>query len=249
MAGRLVLTYHSISDAAGPTSIAPPTFAMQMRELRLAGYESDTVDDFLAWFDGGADDGARRVLITFDDAFADFAAAAAPILAAHGLTGVVFVPTARLGGAEDWAGANAPARPLMDAATVEALHRQGIGFGGHARTHPDLTRLDDAALEEEVAGSRKDLAALGIEAPAFAPPYGATDARVQQAIARHYGIAFGTRLNIAEAGADRFDVPRIEMHYFRDPANWRAFLDGARGYFHLRRALRQVRAALPVRTH
>ena len=39
------------------------------------------------------------------------------------------------------------------------------------------------------------------------------------------------------------------MHYFRDAANWRAFLGGARGYFHLRRALRQMRAALPVRTH
>ena len=249
MAGRLVLTYHSISDAAGPTSIAANTFAMQMRELKLAGYESDTVDDFLAWFEGGAEDGARRVLITFDDAFADFGEVAAPILAAHGLTGVVFVPTAKLGQAEDWAGANAPARPLMDAATVQALHRQGIGFGGHARTHPDLTKLDDAALDEEIGGSRRDLAALGIEASAFAPPYGATDARVQQAIARHYRIGFGTRLNIAETGADRFDVPRIEMHYFRDPANWRAFLDGARGYFHLRRALRQVREALPVRTH
>lgn len=249
MGGRLVLTYHSISEAAGPTSIAPATFAMQMRELRLAGYEADTVEDFLAWFDGRGEGGARRVLITFDDAFADFAAVAAPILAAHGLTGTVFVPTARLGGAEAWAGANAPARPLMDAATIKALHGEGIGFGGHARTHPDLTRLDDEALEEEVAGSQRDLAALGIEARSFAPPYGATDGRVQTAIARHYAISFGTRLNVAEAGADRFDVPRIEMHYFRDPANWRAFLEGRRGYFHLRRALRQVRAALPARTH
>lgn len=247
--GRLVLTYHSISDAAGPTSIAPTTFAMQMRELRQAGYVADTIDDFIAWHDGNGEPDARRVLITFDDAFADFAADAAPILAAHGLTGLVFVPTARLGGPEHWVGANAPPRPLLTPAAIARLAAQGIGFGGHAMTHPDLTRLDDAALEAEIAGSKRDLAALGIAARSFAPPYGACDERVRQAISRHYEIGFGTRLNIAEAGQDRFDVPRIEMHYFRDSANWRALLDGKRGYFHLRRALRQVRAALPARTH
>ena len=249
MTGRLVLTYHSISDAAGPTSIAPTTFAIQMRELRQAGYVADTIDDFIAWHEGGGDPHARRVLITFDDAFADFATSAAPVLDAHGLTGLVFVPTGRLGGPEAWAGANAPARKLMSAATVKALAGQGFGFGGHAVTHPDLTSIDDAALEAEVAGSKRDLGELGITARSFAPPYGACNERVKAAIARHYAIGFGTRLNVAQVGADRFDVPRIEMHYFRDSANWRAFLDGKRGYFHLRRALRQVRAALPARTH
>jgi len=76
----LVLTYHSISDAPGPTSIAPATFAMQMEMLGRCGYTSATSADFLAWHQGNGDM-ARKVLITFDDGFADFADTAGALTA------------------------------------------------------------------------------------------------------------------------------------------------------------------------
>jgi|CXWL01.1.fsa_nt_gi peptidoglycan/xylan/chitin deacetylase (PgdA/CDA1 family) len=241
----LVLTYHSISDAGGPTSIPPAVFAMQMEALAGAGYRSQRLEEFIGWHDAQDGDARdqRRVLITFDDGFADFAEVAAPILHSCGFSALVFVPTQKLGAREDWDGANQPARPLMDWETVRALAAEGIEFGGHSRTHADLTRLDPAAREREIAGCAKDLAAqTGTSVDGFAAPYGRVSPGVVEAIGRHYRVAFGTRLALARRGHDRFDVPRIEMHYFRHRRRWAGFLEGRLGYFRARQGLRAIKS-------
>lgn len=244
----LVLTYHSISDAAGPTSIPAEVFATQMQVLADLGRRSLRLNEFIDWHqgsNGGADDG---VLITFDDAFEDFAQVAAPILKRHGFTALVFVPTRRLGHPEGWRGANDPARPLMDWATVRSLANNGIEFGGHSRTHADLTGLSATDREEEIAGCAEDLSAqIGKQVEGFAAPYGRVSPDVVEAIGRHYRIAFGTRLAEARRGQDRFDIPRIDMHYFRDRGHWAGLLKGRRNYLRLRQMLRAVRSRV-VRT-
>lgn len=236
----LVLTYHSISDGPGPTSIAPATFAMQMETLAARGYQSATLEQFLAWHQGKVDLG-RRVLITFDDAFADFAEAAVPIMQRHGFTALMFVPTRKLGGVEDWYTSPPTNRPLMTRDQVAALAGEGMEFGAHGRTHVALTDVAGMEREDEIRGSGDDLAEwLGKPVRAFAAPYGAVDARVVAAIAAHYSIAFGTTFEKARQGVDRHDIPRIDMHYFREKSAWRNFLEGGMLYFRARQALRRV---------
>jgi peptidoglycan/xylan/chitin deacetylase (PgdA/CDA1 family) len=239
-----VLTFHSISPRRGPTSIAPETFRMQMDVLAQSGFRSLTCDEFLAWREGARADAVPRVLLTFDDGYADFASAAHPVLAGHGYSAIVFLPTGRVGAREDWRGATAAARALMDWATVTELARAGIEFGGHGATHADLTRLSAAERREEIDGSAQQLTErLGRRPACFAPPYGRVNAEVIGDIERVYDVAFGTRFACATRTGDRFDVPRIEMHYFRDERRWRDFLAGRRGYFLARRALRWVKFA------
>ena len=241
----LVLTFHSISDAGGPTSIGADVFDMQMRTLAQEGYCSLRVQDFADWHGATAGQNvkSKQVLITFDDAFEDFADVAVPILRRYGFSAVVFVPTARIGEGEVWKGASQPARPLMDWATIRHLAREGFEFGGHSRTHPDLTLLDPQALEREVADCARELKAqIGATVQAFAAPYGHVNARVIETIGRNYSLAFGTRLALARRGRERFDIPRIEMHYFRSERHWRHMLGGKRGYFRVRQLLRNVRA-------
>lgn len=238
----LVLTYHSISEAGGPTSIPPGVFAMQMEVLAASGRRSLRLSEFIEWHAGGAvaDDG---VLITFDDAFDDFAQVAVPILQRHGFSALVFVPTQRLGRPEGWLGTNDPPRPLMDWPTVRALAGDGIEFGGHSRTHADLTKLSAAEREDEIAGCGEDLSAqIGEPVEGFAAPYGRVSPEVIETIGRHYRVAFGTRLALPRRGQDRFDIPRIDMHYFRNRAHWAGLLEGRMGYLRLRQALRAVRS-------
>ncbi len=244
--GADILMYHSIADAAGPTSIGPACFRAQMEQLVASGRPVLGIEELVTVMAGGgaAPDGA--VVITFDDGFLDFAERAAPVLRELRLPATVYLPTDRVGGREDWA-APQGGRPrmLMGWDHVRGLAADGFTFGGHSKTHPRLPDLDDATLEAEVAQPADRIEAeTGSRPSTFAPPYGATDDRVRRVMRAHYRLAVGTRLARA-ASDDRHDLPRIEMHYFRKPARWRAYLDGrADWYLSLRQGLRAARQLL-----
>lgn len=240
-----ILTYHSISNEPGPTSIEPGVFRAQVEALAEMEVGVVGLDQVARWMAGDFELPRPAVAITFDDAFRDFADAAFPVLERHGFSACVFAPTAIVGGSENWVGANRPSRALMGWDDIRALSRKGVEFGSHTRRHRDLTTLDEAELEDELAGSRRDLEdALGRPAPHFAPPYGRSNAAVRAAIARHYSMSVGVRLDRATRDSPIHDLPRVEMHYYRDTRRWRAFLEG-RGslYFQARRAARGLREA------
>jgi len=238
-----ILMYHSISHEVGPTSIAPDVFHGQMDILKSCGCNVISLSDFAAWHRGKADLPPRPVVITFDDGFADFSSAAYPVLKAHGWGATVFLPTGKLGNVEDWPGANAKPRPLLTWTQVKALAGEGIAFGGHSVSHANLTQISENDLHEEIQTCQTDIARhTGQKPTSFAPPYGHANARVRAEIAKFYDVSVGTRLNSAGAGCDIFEVPRIEMYYFRDLNRWRSYLQGhGAWYLRARRLLRGAR--------
>ena len=245
-----ILTFHSISNGDGPTNIPPDVFAMRMETIAELGVDAISLGDVKSWLSGVCDLTRPTVAITFDDAFEDFAETAFPILERFGLKSCVFAPTGRIGGLEEWAPAGEAKRKLMNWATAAFLSTNGVDFGSHARTHCDLRTLSDAALENELTASRKALEdRLSREILHFAPPYGASDARVRAAIARHYALSAGVRLDYVRKASPTYDLPRIEMHYYRNRATWRAFLSGqGQAHLNFRRALRGARGALSALT-
>ncbi len=242
-----ILTYHSISDDPGPTSIPASVFRGQMDALHEAGYRVVPVADVAPWIAGTLSLPEKSVAITFDDGFVDFATEAAPILKARGWPATVFLPSEKMGGPANWPGELAtPSRLLMPWTQVRELSAAGFDFGGHSVTHAKLTTLTADALRREVQQVHADITReLGVAPTSFAPPYGATNAAVIAEAKKTYAVSCGTRLARVTRRDDPHDLPRIEMHYFRDVLQWRAYLDGrAEGYFALRRALRAVRERL-----
>lgn len=238
-----ILTYHSISEEAGPTSLPETAFRAQMEALAELDVDVVGLDRIARWLKGDVALSRRTVAITFDDAFRDFADAAFPILDRLGFPSCVFAPTLVIGGVENWRGSNTPPRALLDWSAVRDLSNAGVEFGSHTRTHCDLTTLSAKELDDELSVSRRELEdQLQKPAPHFAPPYGRSNPGVRDAIARHYELSLGVRLGEADAASPPFDVPRIEMHYFRDINRWRSFLMGEdQLYFHARRAARGLR--------
>lgn len=242
----MVLMYHSISHGPGPTCIPRATFRAHLDMLVSGGYHVVPLTTLAAWHRGDIELPDRAAVITFDDGFLDFVEAGFPELSALGLTATVFLPTGRIGLTEDWTGHLAAApRELMTWSHVKELAHRDIHFGAHTVSHTDLTVLTPERLEHELQSSREHIRHhLGQPPASFAPPYGKSNPTVRRAIRACFQLSVGVQLQLADRGCDLFDIPRIEMHYFRDLRHWRAFLDGRMTYFNTRRLVRRVRSSI-----
>lgn len=250
-----VLMYHSISDRPGPTAIRPAIFEEQMAILAELGYEAIDLSGLREWREGRLQLPERTFSLTFDDGYEDFATVARPELADRGWPVTVFVPTGKVGGIADWEPRSGPLKSreevgpprLLGWADIEEIAGAGVALGSHGVSHVDLTAISPERLDDELDRSKAVLEEhSGAPVDCIAPPYGATNAAVRRAISERYGLAVGTRLERVRPGDDVYDLPRIEMWYFRDPRRWRRFLEG-RGRLHLtvRRWLRRFRRRWP----
>jgi peptidoglycan/xylan/chitin deacetylase (PgdA/CDA1 family) len=93
-----ILTYHRIApydrySVLTNVSATPAAFAAQMRWLRRR-YHVVGLEEVRRAATAGARLPERAVLITFDDAYEDFARVAWPVLQRHGFPVILFVPTA-----------------------------------------------------------------------------------------------------------------------------------------------------------
>lgn len=216
MAAALVLCYHSVSKTAGPGgrySLPAAAFAENLDQLQRFGFTFISGQQF-ADFLGGAVIRRRAVLVTFDDCYEDLLDTAAPILAARGIPALAFAVTGIASGLNEWDFRLGGSRlRILGPDGLRDLTRFGIEVGAHSRTHPHLLGLSGAALQDEIAGSARDIKAMGLPSPRFfAYPYGEHNAAVREAAAQAgYHAAFDVSRGCFKPGMDRTAVPRVEI--------------------------------------
>jgi peptidoglycan/xylan/chitin deacetylase (PgdA/CDA1 family) len=218
---RAILTFHGVDPSGSVLSIAPRELESLLEALERRGFAIVPLDAIAA---GTAPEDA--VSLTFDDGFASVHDAALPVLRAAGPPASLFLTTGFLGRDNRWPGqpSFAPVFPLLDWKGVEALARAGVTIEAHTVHHPDLRRLSDAALEDELAGCDDAIEKRIGRAPrAFAYPYGFVDERVAGAARRRYGCAVTTELAALRGGEDPHRLPRLDAFYLRDVRVHRRF--------------------------
>jgi peptidoglycan/xylan/chitin deacetylase (PgdA/CDA1 family) len=136
-------------------------------------------------------------MLTFDDAYADLAKHALPVLDHFGFPAVVFVITGQAGCVTSWDGL-----PMMTIEELQHWAARGIEIGAHTRTHPDLTALPDEAATAEIEGSREDLKNAGLNPFSFAYPYGHFNQRIRNAISGVFKLAFTCEEGLNFRGSD-----------------------------------------------
>lgn len=187
----LILCYHAVSER-WPTefAVSPAQLRSQVRFLTRRGYRPATLSAALARPRG------KTLVITFDDAYASVLEQAFPVLSALGAPATVFVPTGYVAGEEalewasmeEWAATDfADELRCMSWSDLRSLADAGWEIGSHTSTHPDLTTLDDAALDRELTSSRALCEEeIGEPCKTLAYPFSAHDRRVM-ARAREVG--------------------------------------------------------------
>ncbi len=216
-----VLMYHRVGvpHAADDHNycVTPARFEAHLRALSDCGYEPVHIETFAAWLRGASVSlPPRPCVLTFDDGFADLHRYAWPLLRELNWPAAVFLVAGLIGGHDRWMqlpGRKRPHTPLLDAGQISEMVAGGISFHSHSSTHQDLVTLPDGALNEEIAGSRRQLCELlGQPVEFFAYPYGHHDERVVAAVkAAGYGAAFSVLSGFNRRDVDRYRIRRLDV--------------------------------------
>ena len=203
-----VLGWHRVDVEGGALAISPARFARQMDLLGKQRQHFPVARlDQVAGFLASGERHSRRVVLTFDDAWADNHANALGPLSQHHLPAILYVPSRLLG------------HPgYMTRTQVLEMDDAGVTIGAHSRTHPDLRACPPERLEREVRGSKEDLEdLLAKPVTSFAYPTGLTDERVQAAVAAAgFTSAVTTRPGWWRPATMPLEIPRSFVQNFSD---------------------------------
>lgn len=172
-----ILMYHVVADppvgAPYPELYVSPTaFARQIGWLARHGFHGVTLHDALLHWQRGRQLPAHPIVVSFDDGYRSQAVTAAPILASHRWPGVINLTLRNT--SDSWG---------LPPGQVRRLLAAGWELAAHSATHPDLTKVDETRLRQEVAGSRTTLQRIfHVPVEFFCYPAGRLDDRVVAAV-------------------------------------------------------------------
>jgi peptidoglycan/xylan/chitin deacetylase (PgdA/CDA1 family) len=195
-----ILMYHLINDPppGAPLPdlyVAKADFAKQMKWLKDNGYTAVTQQQvYDLWKKGTALPTKKPVVVSFDDGFRSIRTNGFPVLKRLGWKGVVNLQGNIFEKGDEGGMSKQDVQGLVDA---------GWELDAHSVTHPDLTTLDDATLQQEVAGVRTQLKdQFKVPVNFFCYPAGRYDDRVVQAV-KDAGYLGATTTQYGNAGKDQ----------------------------------------------
>ena len=236
----LVLTYHAVEPGPPPLCVPPHLFRTHLDAIVESGIPTFTVSQ-LAERLRAREMPERGLAVTFDDAAASVVRTAAPLLAERAVPATVYCVAGHLGGRSDWS-TRRRRTPLFELASADELATTELEIGSHGLTHRPLRNDDDDA--REVVESRHRLEeTLGRPVETFAYPYTAVGA--VDLVRRTYTAACAGGNTEVRADSDLWKIPRVDMHYLREPEVLRRALDGTLGsYLRIRRLAARARRLL-----
>jgi peptidoglycan/xylan/chitin deacetylase (PgdA/CDA1 family) len=226
-----VLMYHRIGSYPGGDSalwVTREDFAAQLQRIHERGFRTLSLDEaFEVWQRGSHP--RHRVLITFDDAFAETLETAAPLLLELGMRAAVFAPAALLGQAArlpSWQGGQDAATEgrIVDPQGLRAWAELGFDVGSHSLSHADLTNLSRAELQRELLESKRRLEEiLARPVSDFCYPYARHTATTRQEVERAgYRAAYAGE----PPRRDLFALPRMMVYPHDSEARFARKLSG-----------------------
>ena len=204
-----ILTYHDVvaerDSSAVWFDVTTSELSQQLDWLAARGARFVTIDALYSHLTRGTALPRGAIAITFADNYEGFFLRGLPVLRAKHIPIAMFVHT-------DFVGDSAHGRPKMSWPQLLELDREGlVTICSQTMSHPaDLRNLTNAALANEMAGSKRELERrLGHEIPFLAYPNGMHDARVEAAArTAGYVAAFSEGMRPAERSESILAIDR-----------------------------------------
>jgi peptidoglycan/xylan/chitin deacetylase (PgdA/CDA1 family) len=222
-----ILMYHKVADPPPGARhlgnyVTPRQFEEQLDALLEWGYRTITLDQWLAYREGGIGLSAKPLIITFDDGYRCFATTAWPALRARAMAAAMFIVTSQIGGTNAW-DADEVQEPLLTALEILELERDGVVFGSHSHTHVPLGKVSPDVALDELTRSRTVLEQLLAKpVTALSYPY-SNQNRSVRALAQRAGYRLCVR------GKGRMNHRSTDIHGLRRiKFDYRASIDDVR---------------------
>lgn len=170
--GVPILMYHKISETnADELSLPVGAFEKQLEYLRDKGYHTMSFAELSHLQEKKGKIPPRTVILTFDDAYADFFQLAQPALEKFTLKATVFIPVGYIGRSNEW---DQGSDPVMSEEQISKLGmKDTIEFGLHSYLHKNYGRLSLGEMKEDLMACFETLKKLNIPfVKVLAYPYG-----------------------------------------------------------------------------
>jgi peptidoglycan/xylan/chitin deacetylase (PgdA/CDA1 family) len=171
--GLPVLMYHKVTETTNDgLSVSVAKLRQQFEFIRRKGYQTLSFEELTDAVKTGKPLPKKPLILTFDDAYRDFAENAIPLLSSFNFKATVFIPVGFLGKTNSWDNGS---DPILSAGELrELVNRGGIEFGLHSYLHRSYTELDPTGMENDLELCMQTLGSLGIPfVRVLAYPYGA----------------------------------------------------------------------------
>lgn len=203
-----ILMYHVTKTAPAGTPypdlwVSKEDFNGQMQWLADNGYTGITMAQLFKFWDDGYKLPDKPVVISFDDGYPSHDKVARKTLAKHGWPGTLFLKLGNVGDPESG----------FTSKMVKNLIASGWEIGTHTINHPDLTTVSAQELEDEVAGSRKQIAEqFDVDVDFFCYPAGKYDQSVVAAVKAAGYTGAVTVIEGFATPAKPFELKRVRVN-------------------------------------
>lgn len=170
----------------------------------------------------------KKVIITFDDGYADIYTKVFPLFKKYGFTATVFLTTDFVG-KEDY----------LSWSQVQELKSSGFRFESHGTAHRKLGEIELSQAEEEVRASKSVFKEkLGTETEYFAYPHGSYSAVVIKLLKDSgYKGAFTNIFGFNHNALNHFKLCRIEVYPSDTVFDLKLKLSGLQNWLYVKKYL------------
>ncbi|MDQ0640925.1 peptidoglycan/xylan/chitin deacetylase (PgdA/CDA1 family) [Pedobacter sp. W3I1] len=208
-----IIMLHHINNLPGPGlenwSISEEKFILLLNTIEKHGFTTTTFKLLQAH---NYQRRAKAIILSFDDCPGALFEFAIPELLKRNMKAVFSIPTAQIGGFNQWdvAEQGFASVTLMNAEQLQYLSSLGMEIASHGQQHLRANKISEQQFVEEITASKKTLEKLlNQKIQTLAYPYGEVPKNYKKLVSQA-GYTFG--LSIYQWRSNQFALRRIGIH-------------------------------------